>query len=117
MGSVGTFGDKKIKTKSETKSVTVRLPGDQANILKNLAESKRLNVTDIITEAIDQYIEKTIHNICQSCNTVNQIDAKFCKNCGLPLNKEGLEDLNAARELVRKNPSLLYQLAQELDHK
>jgi hypothetical protein len=117
MGSVGFVTDRKVKTKSETKSVTVRLPGDQANILKKVAENRRLNVTDIITEAIDQYIETAIPNICQSCKTVNQIDAKFCKNCGLPLNKEGLEDLNAARELVRKNPSLLFQLAQELERK
>lgn len=107
-----------IPSKSpRTKTVSLRLIEDKASLLKVIADERDLTVTDIIGEAIDQYLEAVRPNLCQGCGTYNQIDARFCKNCGLPLNKEGLEELNSVRELVRKNPSLLYQLAQELEHK
>ncbi len=99
------------------KMVTTRLNLEQVEKIESIASERKLTVTDIITEAIEEYIERKNAQLCSSCKTFNQPDAKYCKNCGLPLNPEGLKELEDAKNLVRRNPALLYQLAQEIEKK
>lgn len=106
-----------VKKTSRKKVTTIRISDDNLDILNSIASGRELTVSDVITEAINEYLQRMHAQICSACKTCNQPDAKFCKNCGLPLNPEGLKELEDAKNLVRKNPALLYQLAQEIERK
>lgn len=108
-----------VKKKIQAPQVNIRIPIEIQDKIDELIEETGKSKTDIYKEALTGYIEKITARRCQGCNFLNLKECKFCCNCGLPLNKEGLEEFQAIKEYIYKNPRVLMDNAKRLesDHK
>ncbi len=75
-------------TKSDEEKLNIqiglRLPKDLEHFIRLAAAAEGMNKLTWIRLAIDEKL-KTM-NICQNCRNINRQHAKFCEECGEPLN-------------------------------
>lgn len=67
------------------KQLGLRIPIEQYNQLKEYAKANNISITELITLIFDDFLIKATPGLCSVCRTQNPPDAKYCKNCSVPL--------------------------------
>jgi hypothetical protein len=86
----------------KSKQVNIRLTLNIFDLISKIAADEGLSNTDIVTRAVNEFIERKVSQICQGCKSYNKLGANYCSNCGLPLNPEGLEEFKRMSEYFHK---------------
>lgn len=93
----------------DTISISVRIPTWVCNELDKIAKEDQLDRSDIIRDALRTYVDSVNSHRCPECDTVNEPDAKYCKNCGKAIAVSKDEELNKLIENLDVDPDVLIQ--------
>jgi hypothetical protein len=76
-----------------SRPVTIRLPADLYDALKEYARENGKSISDTIFSACEIFLESRIPGFCTFCRTQNIPEALFCHQCGNALEKNSVKSL------------------------
>ena len=97
-----------------TKHTTIRLDNEIYEKLSKLSKNQNVSINEVISNACHFYIMGPI-GTCYNCHMENIPSAKYCQNCGLPLDRGLLvnyvnETLDKYQDSLNKINELQFEL-------
>ncbi len=71
-----------------SKYLGLRAPESVYNTLQKYADDHAEKLSQIVLEALRDYIDRVIVRRCPSCGTENPEENEWCRSCGAPLSRE-----------------------------
>lgn len=98
----------------ESVSIGARVPSWGNEELLKIAKEQGLDRSDIIRDALRSYVDALNARRCPECDTVNDPDSRYCKNCGRGLTVSKEEELNELIEGLDVDHDTLIQTLRQL---
>jgi len=68
-----------------TKPVNIRMDIRLVTAIEKEAQKDNLTKTDVVLKIVKQHYGKSIPGFCPYCGKENEMDSKFCSECGKEL--------------------------------
>lgn len=91
----------------------VRIPEEIDQELQRIANEQHLEKSDIVRDALSSYVDAVNSHRCPECQTMNDQDAVYCKQCGRGLKVQDNDDLDSLLEQFKADPDKLLKLLKE----
>ena len=83
------------------------LPEEVMNGISDAAEQSGMSVREAVLKCLEDGIVHLSQSRCRNCSMINDIEAHYCSNCGLPLNPKAREALLRLEEMIEEYPALI----------
>lgn len=104
--------------RERTGRATITFPKSILTRIDEMASHRHRSRSSVVVEACRVFIEAEEIDKCNHCGYINSLDARFCGNCGRPLDIKTAGELFEAMETAKQCPEyqhLLRMLKKDLE--